>query len=172
MTARKLVHSYQRLLGDYSHDTLKWRATALREDGYIQICTSSLRLSWQRWHYAIPQQWHRYLAYAICKTPHTRILSFQHQRHDNLKSHTVIPNFHQQLIMICARICGKSIFGVRTRNVQELKMVTRCRTAFFGSTTRHVMTSEGLFAFFGCSSISGKDERSCGCKEEDKQKEK
>jgi len=48
----------------------------------------------------------------------------------------------------------------------------RERFTFFKSTIKYVMTSEGLFAFFGCSSISGKDERSCGCKQEDKQKEK
>jgi len=44
--------------------------------------------------------------------------------------------------------------------------------AFFRNTIRHVMKSEGLFEFFGGSSISVKDERSCGCKQEDKQKEK
>jgi hypothetical protein len=32
--------------------------------------------------------------------------------------------------------------------------------------------SEGLFAFIGRSSISGKDEKICGSKQEDKQKEK
>ena len=64
MIACRLVHSYQRLLGDYSHDTKKLRTTTLRKDGYVQISTSSFRLLWHRRHYAIPQQWCRYIPYA------------------------------------------------------------------------------------------------------------
>jgi hypothetical protein len=75
-------------------------------------------------------------------------------------------------MMICARTFGKRIIGVHSRNVQELTKVEAEGFAFLRNTTRQVMTSEGLLALLGCASISGKDERSCGCKQEDKQKEK
>jgi len=76
-------------------------------------------------------------------------------------------------MMIFARIFAESIFGFRTRNVHELKIVSRCRTEK-GALWEHYKACDDVRRIICllCRSISGKDERSCGSRQEDKQKEK